>query len=107
VEHEDVAGLRSMPRAERSKIGTPQAASRSFSAALMPGCVTPNSRATAAMLRFSARLARMARRRPLRMDAKVDCRSCEGFTPPRATSCCPASSNSCSMRRARNNTLSP
>ncbi len=44
--------------------------SRSFKAALIAGWLRPNSRATAAMLRRSARLAMTARRRPLRIDGE-------------------------------------
>ena len=73
----------------------------------MAGCVMPNSRATVGMLRFSARLATTARRRPFRIDANSEWTSAEAPMPPRATSWARASSNSRSMRRARTSTSSP
>jgi hypothetical protein len=73
----------------------------------MAGCVMPNSRATAGMLRFSTRLAITASRRPLRIEANSDGTSAVAPMPPRATSCARASSNSRSMRRARTSTSSP
>lgn len=81
------AGVGTSPRAVRSNSEVPRRASRSFTAVLMAGCVIANSRATAAMLRRSTRLAMTARRRPFMIDANSELTSADDCTPPRAISC--------------------
>ena len=70
VERDDLDGCR-RHQAARAALEQRDAgpASRSRSAVLTPAASALNSRATAGMLRFSARLAMTARRRPFRIDA--------------------------------------